>query len=103
MDPRTGREFNFTNPQDDPELYPSPPAGFQYDIDGHLIAIPSVSSDSIIGMTVPQAEHTLQKRGLTLRMIMEDGIPFMLTQDFRPDRMNVEVKNGKVVRIDRMG
>jgi hypothetical protein len=40
MDPATGREFSWTNPQDDPELYPTPPPGFRYDLEGHLVAIP---------------------------------------------------------------
>lgn len=41
MDITTGREFPFTNPQDDPQLYPEPPPGFWYDLDGRLCAMPS--------------------------------------------------------------
>ena len=43
----TGREFNFTNPQDDPDLYPTPPTGFSYDINGKLIVenIPKLDAD----------------------------------------------------------
>jgi len=40
MNRTTGREFSFTNPQDDPHLYPQPPAGFSYDLDGTLKAEP---------------------------------------------------------------
>lgn len=40
MDPATGREFSWPNPQDDPELYPKPPPGFQYDTEGRLVGIP---------------------------------------------------------------
>jgi hypothetical protein len=40
MNPATGREFSFTNPQDDPQLYPAAPAGFEYNLDGTLSAIP---------------------------------------------------------------
>ncbi len=40
MDIATGREFSFVNPQDDPELYPNPPDGFTYNIDGKLVGIP---------------------------------------------------------------
>lgn len=36
----TGREFPFTNPQDDPECYQPPPSGFDYDYNGRLIARP---------------------------------------------------------------
>lgn len=38
MNIETGREFEFVNPQDDPHLYPRPPAGFGYDIGGRLQA-----------------------------------------------------------------
>lgn len=38
MDITTGREFPFSNPQDDPHLYPVPPNGFMYNIDGTLTA-----------------------------------------------------------------
>lgn len=38
MDITTGREFPFTNPQDDRHLYPTPPSGFSYDIYDHLVA-----------------------------------------------------------------
>ena len=41
MNPKTGREFSFTNPQDDPDLYPTPPKGFQYDLNGKLVIIPN--------------------------------------------------------------
>ena len=41
----SGREFSFTNPQDNPELYPTPPKGFGYDLDGHLIALPKIPSE----------------------------------------------------------
>jgi hypothetical protein len=40
MNPATGREFSFTNPQDDPQLYPAAPARFEYNLDGTLRAIP---------------------------------------------------------------
>lgn len=42
----TGREFPFTNPQDDPQLYAPPPPGFSYDLDGRLRAIPGFSGGS---------------------------------------------------------
>lgn len=44
MNIETGREFGFTNPQDDPQLYPRPPSGFRYNIDGTLQAIPFYNS-----------------------------------------------------------
>ena len=37
MNIETGREFSFTNPQDDPELYPPLPPGFRYTIYGKVV------------------------------------------------------------------
>jgi hypothetical protein len=36
MDYRTLREFMFTNPQDDPHLYPRLPPAYYYDIYGNV-------------------------------------------------------------------
>lgn len=40
MNSETGREFSFTNPQDDPDLYPTPPPGYHYDLEGMLKQTP---------------------------------------------------------------
>ena len=40
MNLETGREFGFTNPQDDPHLYATPPPGFSYSYDGTLVGVP---------------------------------------------------------------
>ncbi len=44
----TGREFDFPNPQDDADMYPTPPLGFRLDYTGNLRADwnpPQVSSN----------------------------------------------------------
>lgn len=46
MNSETGREFDFTNPQDDPHLYASPPPGFAYRYDGTLVASPMTSGQT---------------------------------------------------------
>lgn len=50
MDITTGREFKFTNPQDDPNLYPKPPKGYEYSIYGDLYKVkaPSIEKFSNI-------------------------------------------------------
>ena len=40
MNINTGREFDFTNPQDDPQKYATSPPGFRYDWKGRLVANP---------------------------------------------------------------
>lgn len=94
----TGREFSFTNPQDDPELYPPAPPGFSYDLSGRLMALP-FNSVPIVGMTVPDAVLALNQQGRRLRIVEEDGKGYAITQDMRRDRVNVVVNNGKVTSI----
>lgn len=93
MDPTTGREFSYQNPQDDPHLYPVQSIGISA----------STPSPNLVGMTVSDARNVLKQRGLALRVTVEDGSPYMLTMDYRRDRVNVEVKDGKVVRIESTG
>ena len=47
MNINTGREFSWTNPQDDRELYPRPPPGFYYDLSGRLAAKPCYTSSPL--------------------------------------------------------
>lgn len=49
----TGREFSNINPQDDPEQFPTPPAGFAYDWEGRLIALPKNTAGGGGASTVP--------------------------------------------------
>jgi YD repeat-containing protein len=53
----------------------------------------------IVGMTVDNAKVLLASRGKVLRVTMEDGEAYMVTWDLQLNRVNVEVKDGKVVRI----
>lgn len=49
MDITTGREFPYTNPQDDPELYPRLPPGLRYSYDGSIHAEPIRTLPSVPG------------------------------------------------------
>lgn len=63
MNIKTRREFTFKNPQDDPDLYPPPPPGFQYDFDGSLMEIPrNYPSEPPSG--IPPNHYGEQKRDL---------------------------------------
>jgi len=44
-DSQPGREFFFSNPQDDSEMYAKLPMGFQYDISGKVMASPTAQSN----------------------------------------------------------
>ena len=40
-----------------------------------------------------------EKQITTVRVIKQDGEEFMVTQDFRKNRVNVEVEDGKITKI----
>jgi hypothetical protein len=48
MNINTGREFSFTNPQDDRDSFSTPPQGFRYNYDGHLQGVPQTSRPETI-------------------------------------------------------
>lgn len=68
MNSDTGREFDFTNPQDDPRLYAPPPTGFAYRYDGTLVAAPmtsgSIGSRQYSGLDVVKMSLFLQNPGI---------------------------------------
>ncbi len=51
----------------------------------------------VVGMTKQAAIDYLEKDGLTVRIASEDGEGFALTEDYRDDRVNLEILVGIVV------
>ena len=49
------------------------------------------------GKTLEEATKYANDGGFTTRVVEEDGKPFMLTMDFRSDRLNFRVLNGFVI------
>jgi hypothetical protein len=58
---------------------------------------------AVIGESVEDAMEAAADEGCQVRVTVEDGKPLAATQDFRPDRVNVAVKDGEVVRIESLG
>jgi hypothetical protein len=60
--------------------------------------LPFVNFDvrCLVGMGLAQAREVVQARGLKLRIVGMDGVPFPVTMDLRPDRVNVWVEEGRV-------
>lgn len=50
------------------------------------------------GKTLEEAEQWAAGRGMTVRVVMLDGEPRAVTQDYRPDRVNTQVEAGVVTR-----
>lgn len=59
----------------------------------------SISSDELIGMEKQAALDLCSQEGVRVRVENEEGEPFMLTMDYRPTRLNLTIKNGKVVSV----
>lgn len=54
------------------------------------------AADKVVGLTAAEAEKALSEAGLIYRVISEDGQPNPVTMDFRVDRVNVVLVDGKV-------
>ncbi len=52
----------------------------------------------LIGLDYADAMRKITEAGFTHRLIYMDGVVFPVTQDWRPNRINLSVKNGKVIR-----
>ena len=66
-----------------------------------------MSTQDLVGLTQEEAEKFLDdneviqddQRIIVVRVVAEDGEEFMTTMDFREDRVNVEVENGKITKV----
>ena len=59
-----------------------------------------VQAREIRGMSVPGATAFAKQRGCTLRVVRIDGVDQVITEDFSLDRVNVIVRDDRVVGID---
>jgi hypothetical protein len=50
------------------------------------------------GKTLDEVEHWAGGRGMSVRVVMEDGRPMAVTMDYRTDRINTQVEAGVVTR-----
>lgn len=56
--------------------------------------------NSVLGKTEEEARAFLSEKGFGVRTVEEDGKYFIITCDFRLDRCNLHLKEGKVIKID---
>jgi hypothetical protein len=57
--------------------------------------------DQLVGKTVEEASALLG--GAKVRVVEKDGEGLMVTMDYNPDRVNVAVAHGKIVRFVNNG
>lgn len=66
------------------------------------IAIAKIA-EKIVGLPVEDAATLLKNEGLLIRQMRVDGESLMGTADFRKERVNVEVEDGKVTGVLKLG
>ncbi len=59
------------------------------------------SDQDFVGLTQDEGETLAKKRKLTSRLVFVDGKWLPATKDYRPNRINFEVENGRIVRTSR--
>lgn len=57
----------------------------------------------IIGLTIEQADQAVAEYDFIVREVIRDGEPVPMTAEFRIDRVNVETKNGIIVKVVSVG
>ena len=57
----------------------------------------------LVGGPVGDGMTSAELRGCTLRIAVLDGVGQVLTDDFRPTRINLRVDDGIVTRVEFMG
>jgi hypothetical protein len=55
------------------------------------------AAESVIGMSEAEATDRLEAMGYEVRVVARDGESFAVTDDYRTDRVNLEIKDGVVV------
>ena len=60
---------------------------------------PKLDPKSLLGRSVIQASGELLTYGIHSRVVMEDGNALPLTEEYIPNRWDLEVEHGQVVGI----
>lgn len=57
----------------------------------------------LVGMTVRQAMDAVADDKMKIRLVEKSGQALVCTRDFRTDRLNVSVHDGKIVEVKNIG
>lgn len=72
-------------------------SGIPMDAEEHLLPSSDLSPKALVGLSKEEAEKVIVSHGMFSRVTCEDGKWFLGAADVRPDRVNLELKGGKVV------
>ncbi len=60
-----------------------------------------IKDAKLVGMNKQAVIELLRDKAIIFRITKEDNVSFMGTADLQLERLNLEIKNGKVVKITR--
>lgn len=55
--------------------------------------------EDLIGKHITSANFTIKENKLESRVVMENNKPLIVTHDFHPERLNLEIENDIVTNI----
>lgn len=56
--------------------------------------------ESLIGLTLDAARAKCKENNFNDRVVCEDGVHYIVTCDFRTDRVNLTLENNLVIKCD---
>lgn len=59
-----------------------------------------MNKDDYIGLSLEEAKKLADERGLLSRVMRTDKRNFVLTADYYPDRVNLEIDEGVITNVD---
>lgn len=59
------------------------------------------SDEAFLGLTEAEGAKVAEGRGLKHRTVSIDGRLLPATRDYRPDRVNFEIEEGRIARVSR--
>ncbi|MFM7263630.1 MAG: hypothetical protein ACKO1X_07790 [Acidimicrobiales bacterium] len=74
-------------------------SGSSGDVDVPAALIRDENAQKLVGLGEDEATKVATGNGWTVRVAERDGESFMLTADYRTDRVNLKVKNGRVTAV----
>lgn len=57
----------------------------------------NIDTKAYVGKDISEVEQLLDEKGQPHRVMWQDGEAFFGTMDFRPDRLNFHVEDGKII------
>jgi hypothetical protein len=57
--------------------------------------------ENLIGLPEAEAIHRAREAGLACRVVERNGVAFPVTMDYSETRLNLAVRNGRVMRVTR--